>query len=56
MRSATNQTGRGADTARIPALDGLRAMAIAAVIGFHMAPDRLPGGWVGVDLFFVLSG
>ncbi len=44
------------DKARIPALDGLRAIAIAAVIGFHLHPDWLPGGWVGVDMFFVLSG
>ena len=38
------------------ALDGIRAVSIAAVVGFHVAPARLPGGFVGVDLFFVLSG
>lgn len=39
-----------------PALDGLRALAITAVVVFHSAPNLLPGGWWGVDLFFVLSG
>jgi peptidoglycan/LPS O-acetylase OafA/YrhL len=40
----------------LPALDGLRAIAVAAVIIFHFAPDRLPGGFLGVDVFFVVSG
>jgi len=39
-----------------PDLDGLRAVAILAVVGFHAAPDLVPGGYVGVDVFFVLSG
>jgi peptidoglycan/LPS O-acetylase OafA/YrhL len=37
-------------------IDGLRAIAILAVITFHFAPDLLPGGYVGVDVFFVISG
>jgi peptidoglycan/LPS O-acetylase OafA/YrhL len=40
----------------LPALDGLRAIAVAAVIIFHFAPSRLPGGFLGVDVFFVVSG
>lgn len=37
-------------------IDGLRAIAIAAVVAFHAFPGRLPGGFVGVDIFFVISG
>jgi peptidoglycan/LPS O-acetylase OafA/YrhL len=39
-----------------PALDGLRGVAIATVVMFHLAPSAFPGGKIGVDLFFVLSG
>jgi len=37
-------------------VDGLRAVSIAAVLLFHLFPTRLPGGFVGVDIFFVISG
>ena len=37
-------------------MDGLRAMAIIVVIGFHAFPDWLSGGFIGVDIFFVISG
>lgn len=39
-----------------PALDGMRAVAVIAVFVFHARPSWLPGGWLGVDLFFVISG
>src|SRR4051812_16643182 len=45
-----------ADQRRWSGLDGLRAGAVAAVVAFHFAPRALPGGFLGVDIFFVLSG
>lgn len=39
-----------------PSYDGLRGFAIIAVVIFHLAPIQAPGGWLGVDVFFVLSG
>lgn len=39
-----------------PDIDGLRALAVAGVVVFHAAPQALPGGFAGVDVFFVISG
>jgi peptidoglycan/LPS O-acetylase OafA/YrhL len=40
----------------VAALDGLRAIAVAAVVVYHFAPSVLPAGFLGVDVFFVVSG
>lgn len=39
-----------------PEIQGLRAIAVAAVVLYHFWPNRLTGGYVGVDIFFVISG
>ena len=41
---------------RAPGLDGVRALAVLAVIAFHEGLPWIPGGFLGVDVFFVLSG
>jgi peptidoglycan/LPS O-acetylase OafA/YrhL len=42
--------------ARVTGLDGIRALAVAAVVAYHLDDRALPGGFLGVDVFFVLSG
>jgi peptidoglycan/LPS O-acetylase OafA/YrhL len=40
----------------LPGLDGMRALAVVAVMVYHANPDWLPGGFLGVEVFFVISG
>ncbi len=53
-RPAPPTTTRTTD--RLAGLDGLRALAVLAVLAFHFGVSWLPGGYLGVDLFYVLSG
>lgn len=49
-------SGHPHDSAYRPDVDGLRALAILPVVAFHAFPERVSGGFIGVDVFFVISG
>ncbi|MEQ1788360.1 MAG: acyltransferase family protein, partial [Acidimicrobiales bacterium] len=46
----------GASPGFLPEVQGLRALAVSLVVLFHLWPERVTGGYVGVDVFFVISG
>jgi peptidoglycan/LPS O-acetylase OafA/YrhL len=52
----TQTTATAAGGFRVPGLDGIRALAVTTVIVFHLLPGTLVGGYLGVDIFFVVSG
>lgn len=53
---STEASAKKGPHAKVPGIQFLRAVAVIAVIAFHMDHQVLPGGFVGVDIFFVISG
>lgn len=56
MTSPTLTSVSPASRNRLGGLDGLRAIAVGLVLAYHLFPHALPGGFLGVDIFFVISG
>ena len=56
-REPSDRSPEHAEPSRfIPHVQGLRAIAVLAVVLYHFWPGRVTGGYVGVDIFFVISG
>jgi peptidoglycan/LPS O-acetylase OafA/YrhL len=54
--TGTGPAGSSGDRAHLPGLDGLRGIAVAAVVAYHLGYGWAQGGYLGVDTFLVLSG
>jgi peptidoglycan/LPS O-acetylase OafA/YrhL len=56
MSTDANAPGAGPTLGHLKGLDGIRAFAVLSIIAFHTGLNSVPGGFYGVDAFFVLSG
>ena len=55
-KTLAHKTHNNAGLPYMPGLDGLRALAVVAVIAYHSEIESVPGGFLGVEIFFVISG
>ena len=55
-KTLADKTHNNAGLPYMPGLDGLRALAVVAVIAYHSEIESVPGGFLGVEIFFVISG